>query len=125
MSPRALLICALLVTAPGVAIAADYESLAGEGYKAGKLTRGPNGKSGWFLSRGGDERYFCNRRAGLMYGGPTGIGNLDARDRFMPYNAAALKQLGADALDLPQLSDIEAGRLRSKDVGICGRESFW
>ena len=100
-------------------LAESYPSLAKQGYKTGKLSRNAAGAQGWTVSNGG-TKYFCRMKVTMAYVGANGLVSILSNGRQIKLDRKTFEShLGGSAGDLPQLSDLKAGKLRSKDVGGC------
>ncbi|MCX2725092.1 hypothetical protein [Roseibium salinum] len=99
--------------------AASYKNLASKGYKISKLTRSPSGSMGWYLT-GEGKKYFCLLNVGVVYIGETGMGIFTSSGRLIEVDRATYhKHQGVSKTDAPQMSDLKAGRVRPRDVGVC------
>lgn len=100
-------------------MAQSYSSLVKQGYKTGKLSKNAAGAQGWTVSNG-EKKYFCRLRASLAYVGATGLVSILSNGRQIKLDRKTFEShLGGSAGDLPQLSDLKAGRPGNKDVGGC------
>lgn len=119
MIRRACLAAVVVLSIGGAAQAASYASLVSQGYETGALTKNRAGIQGWTV-RKGESAYFCRMAAGMAYVGRTGLVSITSSGRRIKIDRAVWEASrgGADP-SLPQLSDLEAGRLRPQDVGAC------
>lgn len=117
---RIAVLALLAVGLPGVAHAATYTSLVGDGYETSKMVESPGGSRGWYLAKG-DDRYFCKMNVSMVQGGPTGIASFTSSGRMLPLDKATVEGMGATLSDFPRLSDLEAGKPPVDAVGGCSR----
>ncbi|MCJ9670429.1 MULTISPECIES: hypothetical protein [unclassified Neorhizobium] len=98
--------------------AASYKELVSQGYKTGKLTRGPSGAQGWILSKD-KTREFCLMTATSAYVGKAGMVAFTSAGRQVKIDRKVFESHAGSAGPLPQLEDLNAGRPSPDDVGVC------
>lgn len=112
--------CAFFVMAT-TADAASYKRLVAKGYGTGQMTRSGSGGLGWVVSNG-KESYFCKMKATLAYVSKTRMVSFTAAGRQIELDRKVFeKSMGGRTGRIPNLSDLEAGRLHPDDVGSCRR----
>jgi hypothetical protein len=109
----------LTLTVASSAQAATYSDLTRQGYRIGPLTQSRGGAPGWILS-GGGKRYFCRLGVSMVLSGENGMVSITSSGRRIKADKAAYEAFrGGPNPNLPRLEDLEAGRPRPQDVGIC------
>ena len=107
----------LLSTVP--ANAESYAGLQANGYRTGKLVRGASGSLGWIVSKG-QKRWFCRLGVSNAYVGKSGMVAFTSAGRQVRLDRETYeKYAGGSDASIPQLSDLQAGRLNARDVGAC------
>jgi hypothetical protein len=115
-----VLVVAFASSVPGVASAESFAALSKQGYSVGKLGPGKSGAMGWVLSNGG-KRFFCKMRASMAYSGKNGMVSFTTSGRMVKLDRGVFEaSIGGPDPTIPQLADLQAGRLRPNDVGSCG-----
>ena len=114
----ALLAVALTVAIPATAFAASFESLVGDGYKVGKMSRSASGMSGWILSNGKDK-YFCRLDATMALT-KTKIVAMITGGRTIEIDRKSFASKSSTE-GMPQFADLKAGKPRPEDVGACSK----
>ncbi|CAM5654953.1 hypothetical protein MAUB1S_11380 [Mycolicibacterium aubagnense] len=113
-SAKWLAVILVATTASVTPSRAEYSDLQAQGYKTGKLTRGASGSLGWYVSNS-EKKFFCRMRGIYAYIGKTGLVIFTSSGRPIPLN----RKNYMDNPLIPQLSDLRAGKLNSRDVGYC------
>lgn len=112
---------AVLLAGPAVSSAETFSGLADKGFTTGKLTKSAGGSQGWVLSNGQDK-YFCTMRATMAYTPGGGLVSFTSSGRQVKIDRKAFeKVLGGPDKTIPQLSDLNAGKPKPRDVGACVR----
>ncbi len=108
-----------VLASAGGAQAASYASLVAQGYRTSPLTRNAAGLDGWKVSNG-EKSYFCKRAAAMAYVGRSGLVSITSSGRHIKSDRKIWEaRRGGPDPSLPQLSDLQKGRLRPQDVGAC------
>lgn len=109
---------ALAVTATP-SMAESYAGLQKQGYKTGKLSRGPSGAQGWVVSNP-DKKYFCKLKASMAYVGSSGLVSILTNGRQIKLDRKTFEAgIGGPDPNIPQMADLKAGRPNTRDVGGC------
>ncbi|MBS1180372.1 MAG: hypothetical protein H6Q99_252 [Proteobacteria bacterium] len=99
--------------------AESFTKLTQQGYKLGKLTTGKSGLPGWIASNG-TKKYFCKMWASKAYIGKTGMVGFTSSGRRVGMDRATYESIvGGFDPSIPQLSDLEAGRVKPANVDSC------
>ena len=101
------------------ASAESYSKLQGKGFNTSALTRGPSGAQGWIVSNG-SKKFFCKLDATMVYVGKTGLVSVLSNGRQIKIDRKTFENaIGGPDPNIPQMSDLRAGRPAPKDVGVC------
>ncbi|HSO47115.1 MAG TPA: hypothetical protein VLQ68_04200, partial [Rhizobiaceae bacterium] len=110
-SAPALLAALLALAGSPPASAANYGTLASQGFKAGPMTRNSAGTPGWNVSNGA-ERYFCSLGAALAIVSKTQMVAFTSSGRTVPMDRRVFESKTSSVEGkYPKLSDLKAGRL--------------
>jgi hypothetical protein len=113
------LIAGGLAMAATPALAESYASLQKQGYKISKMSRGTSGAQGWAVSNG-EKKYFCKLKASMAYVGSSGLVSILSNGKQIKLDRKTFEAgIGGPDANIPQLSDLKAGRPMPRDVGAC------
>ncbi|MGL4487877.1 MAG: hypothetical protein ACRCU5_00340 [Rhizobiaceae bacterium] len=120
LTRRIGLALALFVAMPiGQSLAESYSGLVKQGYKTGKLTKGPSGAYGWIVTDS-KKKFFCKMNVASVYVGKTGMVSFTSSGRKISIDRKVFENaIGGPDPTIPQLEDLEAGRPNNRDVGAC------
>jgi hypothetical protein len=118
MTLKCLFAAAMFSAASMPAKAVDFQSLVEDGYKVSKMTRNAAGMSGWMVAKG-DTKYFCKLDATLALTKKSVISMITG-GRTIEMDRKIFETRSSTS-DLPQFSDLKAGKPRPQDVGSCAK----